>query len=107
MFQTDIFAQEPRIFFRIPASVADAATVDPNGIKMLLANGLRIFSINGNPTFKSGLRNLLRNLLGDTLIDNWVFENLVLANELLVKALPSFETCYQFLITQTERYFDH
>ena len=90
MFQTDVFAQEPWIFFWIPASVANAATVDPNDIKMLLANGLRIFSINGNPTFKSGLRNLLRNLLGGTLIDNWVFENLVLANELFVKALPRF-----------------
>ena len=30
---------EPRIFLCVPASVADAATVNPNGIKILLANG--------------------------------------------------------------------
>ena len=33
----------------IPASAADAAAVNPRGIKTLLANGLITFFINGNP----------------------------------------------------------
>ena len=30
---------DPKIFLCIPASAADAAAVNPNGIKTLLANG--------------------------------------------------------------------
>ena len=33
----------------IPASAADAAAVNPKGIKTLLVNGLIRFFINGNP----------------------------------------------------------
>ena len=40
---------DPKIFLCIPASAADAAAVDPQGIKMLLANGLITFFINDNP----------------------------------------------------------
>ena len=40
---------DPKIFLCIPASAADAAAVDPQGIKMLLANGLMTFFINDNP----------------------------------------------------------
>ena len=34
---------DPNIFLCIPASAADAAAVNPNGIKTLLANGLITF----------------------------------------------------------------
>ena len=34
-----VVVPEPRIFLCIPASAADAAAVDPNGIKTLLAIG--------------------------------------------------------------------
>ena len=34
---------DPNIFLCIPASPADAAAVNPKGIKMLLAKGLIIF----------------------------------------------------------------
>ena len=44
------------------ASVADTAAVNPNGIKMHLANGLSIFPIEGKPVFGKNLRSLLRNL---------------------------------------------
>ena len=48
-------------FFRIAASVADAAAVNPNGIKTLLANGLNTFPIKGNPFFSNGPKILPRN----------------------------------------------
>ena len=51
----------PQDFLCIPASAADAAAVNPKGIKMLLANGLITFFINGNPVFSNGPRSLPRN----------------------------------------------
>ena len=41
-------------------SAVDAA-VNPNSIKMLLANGLSTFFIYGKPVFSNGPRSLLRN----------------------------------------------
>ena len=52
---------DPKIFLCIPASSADAAAVNPNGIKTLLANGLITFFINRRPVFNNGLRSLPRN----------------------------------------------
>ena len=52
---------DPNVFLCISASAADAAAVNPKGIKTLLANGLIAFFINGNPVFNSGPRNLLKN----------------------------------------------
>ena len=58
-----VVVPEPSIFFFfwIPASVSDAAAVNPNGIKTLLANGLITFFIVGNPVFNNGPRSLPRN----------------------------------------------
>ena len=51
-----------KILFWITASVADAAAVNPNGIKSLVAaNGLRIFFIKGKPVFGNGHRILPKN----------------------------------------------
>ena len=50
-----------KIFLCIPASAADAATVNPKRIKSLLANGLITFFISGNPVFSNGPRSLPRN----------------------------------------------
>ena len=36
---------DPETFLCVPASTADTAPVNPNGIKTLLANGLIIFSL--------------------------------------------------------------
>ena len=44
-------------FLCIPASVADAAAVNPKGIKTLLVNGLITFFIRGNPVFSNGPNN--------------------------------------------------
>ena len=41
----NIVLPDPNIFLWIAASVADAGAVNPNGIKTLLANGFRTFSI--------------------------------------------------------------
>ena len=43
-----VVAPESSTFFYIPATAADAAAVNPNGLKTLLANGLITFFINGN-----------------------------------------------------------
>ena len=48
-------------FFWIAASVADAAAVDPNGIKMLLAHGLSTFFIKGNPVLSNGPKSVPKN----------------------------------------------
>ena len=38
-----VVVPDPKIFLCIPASAADAAAVNPNGIKTLLVNGLITF----------------------------------------------------------------
>ena len=84
---------DPKIFLCIPASAADAAAVNPNGIKTLLANGLITFFINGTPLFNNGPRSLPRNPPDCTILDNWVFDNLISTDDLLAKALWRFGTC--------------
>ena len=44
----------------MPASAADAAAINANGTKVLLANGLITFFTNGNPVFSNGPRRLPR-----------------------------------------------
>ena len=56
-----VVVPEPSICFCIPALAADAAAVNPNGIKTLLANGLITFFINRNPVFNNGPRSLPKN----------------------------------------------
>ena len=50
-----------RFFLCVPASAADAAAVNPRGIKTLLASGSIAIFINGNPLFSNGPRSLPRN----------------------------------------------
>ena len=50
----NVVVPRPNIFLWIVASVADAAAVNPNGIKTLLANDFSTFSIKGNPIFSNG-----------------------------------------------------
>ena len=57
-------------FLYIPASAADAAAVNPKGIKTLLANGLIRFYINGNPAFSNGPSNLPKNPPDCIILDN-------------------------------------
>ena len=83
----------PYDFLCIPASAADATAVNPNGIKTLLADGLITFNINGNPVFSNGPSNLPRNPPDCTILDNWVIDNLISAEQWFAKALRRFETC--------------
>ena len=83
----------PNILLCIPASAANAPAVNRKGIKSLLANGLITFFTNGNPVFSNGPSNLLRNPPDCIILDNWVFDNLISADELFAKDLWRFETC--------------
>ena len=47
---------DPKIFFWIAAPVADAASVNLNGNKTLLADDISSFFINGKPADINGLR---------------------------------------------------
>ena len=81
-------------FFWIDASIvaAAAAAVNPNGIKTILDNGLSISSIKGKPVLSNGPRSIPKNPPDCPILCNWVFYNFVLADELFIKALQSFET---------------
>ena len=68
-------------FLCIPASAADAATVNSNGIKTLLVNGLSTFFIKGKPIFNNGSKRLLRTIPNCTILDSFVFENSILARQ--------------------------
>ena len=81
------------IFFSIPAFIADGAEVNPRGIKTILANGLITFFINENPVFSNGPSYLQRNPHDCIIIENCVFDNLILVDELFAKALRRIETC--------------
>ena len=78
----------PNLLLLITASVADAAVVNPNGIKRLLANGLITLFIKSSPVFTNGSKSLPKNppYL-------WVLDNFISAEQLFSKTLRSFETC--------------
>ena len=95
------------IFLRIAASVTEAAAVNPNGIKKLLANGLSTFPIKGNPAFSNSPKSLPKNLPDYLILYNWVFDNFILAEKLFAKALRSFETCVLVNNNFCEIFFHH
>ena len=61
-------------------------------MKTLLANGLSTFPIKGNPVFSNTSEGLNKNPPDCAILDNWVFENFILADETFEKALRSLET---------------
>ena len=58
------------IFLCIPASAADAAAVNPNGTKTLLANGLITLFIRGSPVHSNGPKSLPGNPPDRIILDN-------------------------------------
>ena len=48
-------------FLCITATAADAAAVNPKGIKTILASGSSTFFMNGHPVFNNGPSNPLKN----------------------------------------------
>ena len=85
-----VIVPDPKLFFFIPASAADATNVYQIEIITLVTNGLIKFFINDNPVFR--LRSLLRKPPDCITLDNWVFDSLRVG-ELLAKALRKFVTC--------------
>ena len=77
----------------IAAFVADAAAINPNGIKTLLANGFSTFPIKGNLVFDNGPKSLPKSRPNCPILYHWVFDYFVLAEQLFAKALGSLETC--------------
>ena len=77
----------------IPASAADDAAFNPKGIKTVLANDLLTFFINGNRVFSNWPRSLLRSPPTCVILENWVFDNFMLVDDLFAKALRRFSTC--------------
>ena len=77
----------------IPTSAADAAAVNPNGIKTLLANGFITFYINGNLVYNNGPRSLPRNPPDCIILDIWVFDSLISVDKQFSKSLRRFSTC--------------
>ena len=84
---------DPKTFFWITASVADVAVINPDGTNMLIVNGLSAFPIKDKTVFSNEPRSLSRNPLKCIILDDWVFENVILANKTFAKALQIFETC--------------
>ena len=72
-----VVVPDAKIFLCVPASAADAAAVNSNGIKTLLANGLITFFINDSAVFNNRTRSLPRNPPDYIILDNWVFDNLI------------------------------
>ena len=85
---TCIVKPDSNIFLWIAASVADAAAVNPKGIKTLLAT----FPIKGNPVFNNGPKRQPINPPDGPILCYWVFDNFILAEELFAKALRSLNT---------------
>ena len=59
----------------IPASASDAATVNPNGIKTLLATGVSTFLTNVEPILINSPKRLQRNLPDWRTFDIYIFDN--------------------------------
>ena len=72
------------ILLWVPSFAADAAAVNPNDIKTLLANCLNTFII--NVLLFTGPGSLLSYPLDCTIVDNCVFVNVTLVDELFEKA---------------------
>ena len=79
--------RSPNNFFWIAASITDADTYNPNGIKTLLANGLSLFFNKSKPVLSNCSRSLSKYCPDCPILCNLqVFDNFTLAEELFSKA---------------------
>ena len=90
------------IFLWKAASAADAAAVNRNGIKTLLANGLSAFFIKGNPVFRNGPKSLPKNPPDCPILFNWVFDNFILQMNHLQKLYKALKLVYWLIIIYVE-----
>ena len=75
------------------AAAADAAAVNRNGIKTILANGFSKFFIKSKLVFNNDPKSLPKNPPDCTISHNSVFDNFILTDELFSKVSGSLETC--------------
>ena len=88
-----VVVPDSKILLCTPASAANAAAVNPNGTKTLLAYGWITLFINGNPVFNNGRSSLPRNPRDCIILDNWVFANVISVDELLGNVLQRLSIC--------------
>ena len=74
---------DPKISLYVPKTAADAAAVNPEGIKILLADCLITFFVKGNPVFSNGPRSLSRNPPDCIILDNWIFDSEFVSESLM------------------------
>ena len=105
-FIISVFIPDQKTSLWIAASVTNAGAFNPNGIKTLLANGLSIIFIKDKPVFSNNPKNLSLpvNPLDCPILCDWVLDNFILADELLIKALQSDGTCLLFHNDYVENY---
>ena len=81
-----IVVPEPRIFFWIPASIAEPAAAIPNGARTFFAKGIA--------TFVNGPANLLNNYPKTTpdwiILENWALESFKSVDILLLNVFLNF-----------------
>ena len=73
--------------------VDDYAVVNSYGIKTVLANGFRIFFINGKSAFSNVPKSLPKNTPDCLTLCNRTFGNFIIAEEFITKSLWSLKTC--------------
>ena len=78
----NVVTSDPTIFLWIVSSLADAAAVNPNGIKTLLVNGLSTFPIKDNPVFSNCPKSLPKNPPDCPILCNWSFDIFILHEHL-------------------------
>ena len=79
------FPKRELFFKKVAASTADAAVVNPNGIKTLLVSCVSTFLADGKPVFNNGPRSLDRNPPDSMILGIYVFDNLTSADKLFAK----------------------
>ena len=88
--ESEVCLPDPKIFLCIPA--LQLMLLQLILTETLLANGLIIFFINGNPVFSNGPRSLPRNPPDCIILDILVFDNLISVDDLSAKTLRRFAT---------------
>ena len=88
----NVVIPDPNIFFWKTTSVVDAAVFNLTVIETFLAYGLSTVFIKSKPIFSNITRSLHKNPFDCPMLWNWVFPNLILAEEPFTKVLQSTKT---------------
>ena len=82
-----VVTPNPNFFLWIATSVADAAAININGVKTLLASCLSAFPIKNKWVFSNAHKSLTRDIPNCPILWNWVFDNVVFFDKLFANAL--------------------